>query len=139
MCKNFVARCEGKVIFKLKSNSSISLHKLLLLLTTGQISRGGKDVPDHMDKIVWAAAPRIGLVGVNHFPPHPGLVADHLDSCMVSCSKISRTRTCDDDDHVDSDLWGFGSESEDCADPAPNQIIGCLLVGRILDRFFRVT
>jgi hypothetical protein len=106
-------------------------------MPTGQASRGGKAVPDHMDKIVWVAAPQKGLVGANHFLPDPG----RRPLGFLHSAKIARTRTCGDDDHVGSDLWGFGSESDDCADPAPNQIIECL-VGRglrILDRFFRLT
>ena len=38
-----------------------------------------------MDKIIWAGAPKKGLVEANHFPPQVG---DHLNSYMVIVVKL---------------------------------------------------
>jgi hypothetical protein len=102
---------------------------------TGQASTGGKAVPVHMDKSSERQHLRKDSFERIIFHPTRVRFGDHLDSCRVSCGKIASTRTRGDDDHVDSDLWGFGSESDDYADPAPNQIIECLVgpdIGSIL-------
>ena len=121
---------------------NLQIHRYLrflpptLSMPSSQASRGRKAVPDHMNKIAWAGAPKKGLVESDHFPRE---VADHLNSCMVRCGKIARTRTCGHDGHVHWCIWGFGSESDDCVDPALNQVIEFLVGIWILERFFRLT